>query len=49
MTQQTFGTDAFKFEVLDMLEPPRDPGCDLTEDLNVLEALWREKLQPFSY
>jgi hypothetical protein len=49
MTQQTFGTDALKFEVLDTLEPPRDPGCDPTEDLNALEVLWREKLQPFGY
>jgi hypothetical protein len=46
---QTFGLDAFKFEILDTLEPPQDSHYDPTDDLQVLEALWREKLQPFGY
>jgi hypothetical protein len=46
---QTCGADAFEFEVLDTLEPPQDRGYGPTEDLDVLEGLWRGKLQPFGY
>jgi hypothetical protein len=39
------GPDSFAFEILDTLEPPSDdPAYDPTEDLKVLEALWRERL-----
>ena len=42
------GPDAFVFEVLDTLEPPKDqPSYDPTDDLRVLEALWLDRLQPF--
>ncbi len=44
------GPDAFAFEVLDTLAPPPpedEPGYDPTEDLQVLEALWVDRLQPF--
>jgi len=41
------GADAFEFTVLDELEPTTEPDYDPTEDLQVLEALWLEKLQPF--
>ncbi len=43
----TFGADAFEFEAIDLLEPADDPGYDPAEDLQVLEALWVEKLEPF--
>jgi hypothetical protein len=46
---QTYGKDAFNFEILDRLEPLQDPRVDPGEDLKVLEALWLEKLQPFGY
>jgi len=39
-----FGADAFAFEVLDTLQPPEDMSYDPSEDLRVLEALWRERL-----
>lgn len=45
----TYGKDAFVFEILDTLDPADDPAYDASDDLNVLEALWREKLQPFGY
>jgi len=39
------GPDAFEFEALDRLEPPRDePAYDPTEDLHVLKEMWLEKL-----
>lgn len=41
------GPDPFEFVVLEVLEPLDDLDYDPTEDLNVLEALWLEKLQPF--
>lgn len=44
---QTYGPDAFAFETLDVLKPSDTPDYDPTEDLQVLEALWLEKLQPF--
>jgi len=44
---EDFGPDAFAFETLDLLEPPREPGYDPTQDLEVLEDLWLQKLQPF--
>ena len=42
-----FGKDAFEFEMLDTLEPSDKPGYDPKEDLEVLEALWLDKLQPY--
>ncbi|HEY8532027.1 MAG TPA: GIY-YIG nuclease family protein [Limnochorda sp.] len=38
------GPDAFAFEILDQLEPSKEPDTDPTEDLRVLKALWVEKL-----
>jgi hypothetical protein len=38
------GPDAFEFEVLDLLPEPDTPDADRSGDLEVLEALWREKL-----
>ncbi len=42
-----YGAEAFSFEVLDVLEPPEEPGTDLGEELRVLEALWMERLRPY--
>lgn len=41
------GAEAFKFEVVDLLKPPEDDTYDPTEDLEVLEKLWLEKLEPY--
>ena len=42
------GPDAFAFEVLDTLEPPKDTaGYDPADDLRVLEALWLDRLEPW--
>jgi len=38
------GPTAFVFEVLDLLPPSENPESDPADDLETLEALWREKL-----
>ncbi len=38
------GPDAFRFEVLDTLDPPDDRLYDPKADLQTLEALWLERL-----
>ena len=43
-----YGEKYFTFETIDLLEPKEDPGYDYTEDLNTLEEMWREKLQPYN-
>ena len=43
----TFGSDAFAFETLDLLAPSTAPDYDPGDDLKVLEELWLQKLQPF--
>jgi len=40
------GPDAFEFETLDTLSPNEKPDYDPTDDLRLLEAMWREKLAP---
>lgn len=42
-----YGAEAFAFETLDLLEPSDKPGYKPDQDLQVLESLWLEKLQPF--
>jgi hypothetical protein len=42
-----FGEKIFSFEVLDNLEPQEDPAYDYGSDLNVLEKMWLERLQPY--
>jgi len=41
------GADAFEFELLEPLEPRDDPSYDHASDLEVLEDLWLEKLEPY--
>ncbi len=48
--QQDFNTykeNNFLFEVIDFLEPKEDPDYDYTDDLNLLEEMWLDKLQPY--
>ena len=42
-----FGSDAFEFKELEVLKPTDDPTYDPSEDLQVLEELWTEKLKPY--
>ena len=42
----SFGADAFNFEILDTLSPSDRPEYDPTEDLQMLEKLWLQKLAP---
>jgi len=42
-----YGADQFTFEVLDVLKPSEEPGADPKEELEVLEALWLDRLQPY--
>ncbi|HEV7698918.1 MAG TPA: GIY-YIG nuclease family protein [Pyrinomonadaceae bacterium] len=42
-----FGEAAFVFETLEPLEPREDPAYDHAADLEVLEDLWLEKLEPY--
>lgn len=44
---KTLGESCFEFEVLDRLEPSDEPGYDPTEDLEVLEQIWLDKLSPW--
>ena len=41
------GELAFEFETLEPVEPRDDPKYDYTGDLQVLEGLWLEKLEPY--
>ncbi len=42
-----FGIDAFSLEVLEVLDvTPEMTPAQIREDLDTLEALWREKLDP---
>ncbi len=42
-----YGADNFVLEIIDRLEPKKDPGYDYSEDLVELEQMWIDKLQPF--
>jgi hypothetical protein len=43
-----YGEANFDFEILDYLKPKEDLNYDYTEDLNILENMWLEKLQPYN-
>jgi group I intron endonuclease len=42
-----FGGESFAFEVLEEVFPRENPGYDYKSDLEVLEDLWLEKLEPY--
>ncbi len=42
-----YGEQNFSFEIIDELKPKEEPGINYKEDIEVLEQLWIEKLQPF--
>jgi len=42
-----YGEDNFSYEIIDQLKPKDEIGYNYTEDLAVLEELWKEKLQPY--
>jgi hypothetical protein len=41
------GEDAFEFETIEPVEPRDDPNYDYKADLEFLEDLWLEKLEPY--
>jgi hypothetical protein len=41
------GEDKFEFETLEPVEPRDDPNYNYKADLEVLEDLWLEKLEPY--
>ena len=43
----TYGPDAFVFEILDVVKVKDDPAFNVADELTVLEQLWIEELQPF--
>ena len=42
-----FGETAFVFETLEPVEPRQDMNYDYASDLETLEDLWLEKLEPY--
>lgn len=42
-----YGPESFTFSTLEELEPGDDLSYNYTEDLQLLEAIWHEKLQPY--
>lgn len=42
------GEQGFSYNILDYLKPKDEPNVDYTEELNTLEDLWLEKLQPYN-
>src|ERR1041385_8769898 len=41
------GADKFEFEILDQMEPRDEPGFDARRELQFMEEMWLEKLQPY--
>ena len=41
------GAGQFVFEILERLEPQDDPNYNYADDLQTLEEVWLEKLQPY--
>lgn len=42
-----FGEEVFEFETLEPVEPREDLNYDYASDLETLEDLWLEKLEPY--
>ena len=45
---EEWGSDAFEFEVLEVLEEKKEPGYKVSDALEKLEEKWLEKVQPFN-
>ncbi len=43
----SLGADAFEFEVLDTVTIRDEPGFDVKRELEALEDLWLERLEPY--
>src|SRR5882672_2203865 len=41
------GPEKFEFEILDEMEPTDDPSFDARRELNFMEEMWLEKLDPY--
>jgi hypothetical protein len=41
------GGENFAFEIVDQIDPRDDPAFDARAELQLLEEMWLEKLQPF--
>lgn len=42
-----YGSEVFEFETLEDVTPREDPAYDYASDLEFLEDLWLEKLEPY--
>ena len=47
MEWNRFGEENFSFEVLEVLDPVKDTEHNYSEDLEVLEEMWLERLKPY--
>ena len=43
-----YGEANFDFEIIDYLKPKQEPRYDYTEDLNILEDMWLERIQAYN-
>lgn len=43
----TYGPDAFVFEILEVVKPSDDAHFNMNDELTLLEQIWLEELQPF--
>src|ERR1041385_2441419 len=41
------GADKFEFEILDQMEPRDEPAFDARRELQFMEEMWLEKLEPY--
>ena len=41
------GADKFEFEILDQMEPQDEPTFDARRELQFMEEMWLEKLEPY--
>jgi hypothetical protein len=44
---QQLGADAFRFEVVAVVEVKDDPNFNLDDELTLLEQIWIEQVEPF--
>ena len=42
-----YGSDKFMFEILEVVKVKEDPNFDLSEELELLEEIWLDKLNSF--